>query len=140
VGQGTKASQGRDHVTQVRSGITELAIKSKPQRQEGTAKMSACNELSSVCVVDPTYPVSKDAGEQPAGVCALLTPRPRPESTTEGSTGQIGCSLNGGPECLPCRYHKAVIPDVIPSDVRQLDEAALAAARLQMSTLPHLRP
>jgi hypothetical protein len=46
-----------------------------------TAKRSGCNKLWSVCAVDPTGPVSKDAGEQ--------SPGPRP------AVGESSCPPRG---------------------------------------------
>jgi hypothetical protein len=43
----------------------------KAAGQEGTARISDCNKLWSVCVADPTGPVSRDAAEESAGA----TPR-----------------------------------------------------------------
>jgi hypothetical protein len=39
----------------------------KAAGQEGIVKMSVCDKLWSFCAVDPTCPVSSDAGEQWAG-------------------------------------------------------------------------
>jgi hypothetical protein len=67
--------------------------------------------------------VSKDASEQSAGA----TPPARVES--ERDTGGIGRLLDEVPEDLPGRNEMAVIPAVIPGNVHEPNEAAVAATR-----------